>query len=340
MAKIEFVKEIIKSEFLNPMKDFQSDSQIIERRTDPLTGDRCRINIQRARRPKQLEVYKNKNLEKKCYFCPKNIEKTTPKFPPSLIPEGRIRVNDFVLFPNLFPFGKYHAVGVLGKKHSLELNEFTPNVWKDCITGCIRFFNIIKQKDSKARFSSINMNYSPFAGASIIHPHVQVVVDELPSEMTDKYFRKSWGYFDKNKSNFWQDLITQDKERSVGESDSMVWITKFAPICNDEIIGVMKGTTSSFLEMNEKQIEDLSNGISRILKGLYRRGVKAVNLAIFSAPFDEHLGHFFSLNIRIISRPSGKIYTSDRGFSEILHEEPIISTIPEELANDLRKFFK
>jgi galactose-1-phosphate uridylyltransferase len=158
--------------------------------------------------------------------------------------------------------------------------------------------------------------------------------------MTDNYFRKSWEYFDKNKSNFWQDIITQDKERFVGESNSIVWLTKFCPICNDEVIGVMKGVTSSFLEMNEKQIEDLSDGISRILKGLHERGVRSANLAIFSAPFDEHLGHFFSLNVRIASRPSGRIFTNDRGFSEILHEEPIISTIPEELANDLRKFFK
>jgi len=217
MAKIEFVKEIIKSEFLNPMKDFKFDSQTIERRIDPLTGDKCRINIQRTKRCKQFEMPEKKDVVKKCYFCPENIEKTTPKYLPSLVPEGRIRVNDFVLFPNLFPFGKYHPVGVLGKKHFRELNEFLPNIWKDCIEGCIRFFNMIKEKDPKVRFPSINMNYSPFAGASIIHPHVQVVVDELPSEMTDKYFRKSWKYFDDNKSNFWQDLINQDKERFIGE---------------------------------------------------------------------------------------------------------------------------
>jgi len=340
MTEIDFVKEIIKTEFLNPLKDFQMDSQIIERRTDPLTGDKCRINIQRSRRPKQTEIPENKDVGKKCYFCPKNIDETTPKFSPQLVPEGRIREKDFVLFPNLFPFGKYHTVGALGEKHSLELNEFTPEIWKNCLRGCIKFFNIVNEKDPKVRFPSLNMNYSPFAGASIEHPHVQVVVDELPSEMTDKYFRKSWDYFDKKKSNFWQDLITQDKERFIGESDSMIWLTKFCPMCNDEIVGIMKGITSSFLEMNEKQIEDLSDGISRIFKGLYERGIRGINLAIYSAPFNEHLGHFFSLNVRIVSRPSGKAYTSDRGFSEILHEEPIISTIPEDLAKDLRKFFE
>jgi galactose-1-phosphate uridylyltransferase len=62
-------------------------------------------------------------------------------------------------------------------------------------------------------------------------------------------------------------------------------------------------------------------------------------MSIFSAPFDEHLGHFFSLNVRIISRPSSHIYTSDRGFLEILHGEPVVSTIPEELAKELRKVF-
>jgi len=338
MTKIEFVKEIIKSEFLNPMKNFEQDSQTIERRKDPLTGGWCRINVNRPKRLVQVVKVKVKP-DKKCYFCPNNIEKTTPKFPAYLIPEGRIKVNEFTLFPNLFPFGKYHAVGVLTKKHSLQLNEIE---WKDCLKGCIKFFKAINEKDSKARFPSINFNYSQSAGASILHPHVQVLLDLLPTAMTDKYYRKSWEYFDKNKTNYWQDLIAQERngERFVGENDSLVWLTGFSPICNDEVIGIMKGNTSSFFELNEKQISDLSEGISKVFKGLYKfKGVTSANMTIFSAPLDEHLGHFFSLNVKIISRPSDKVYTSDRGFCEIIHKEPVISTIPEDLAKDLKKMF-
>jgi len=46
------------------------------------------------------------------------------------------------------------------------------------------------------------------------------------------------------------------------------------------------------------------------------------------------------LNIKIVSRPRlGEYYTTDRGYSEILHKEPVITVIPEDLARDLRKKF-
>ena len=341
MAKIEFVKDIIKSEFLSPLKNFGQDSQAIERRKDPLTDGWCRINVNRPKRFVQAEKIKIKP-DKKCFFCPKNVEVTTSKFLPSLIPEGRIKVNEFILFPNLFPFGKYHAVGVLTKKHSLQLHEITPEMWRDCLTGSIKFFKSVNEKDSKARFPSINFNYSHSAGASILHPHVQVLLDLLPTVMTDKYYRKSWEYFDKNKTNYWQNLISQERngERFVGENNSMAWLTGFAPICNDETIGIMKGNVSSFFELNEKQISDLSEGIHKIFNGLYKvKGVTSANMTVFSAPLDDRLGNFFSLNVKIISRPSDKAYTSDRAFCEIIHREPVISGIPEELAKDLRKVF-
>jgi galactose-1-phosphate uridylyltransferase len=344
MHKIEFVKEIMKPEFLNPKKKFERDSQTIERRKDPLTGRWCRVNIQRVKRLHQGRKSKTRADDFKggCFFCPKNIEKATPKFPSWLIPEGRIKINEFVLFPNLFPFGEYHAVGVLCKRHSLRLHEITPRMWEDCLIGCIEFFRAINKKNLDARFPSINLNYSPSAGASITHPHVQVLVDKLPTVMTDEYFRRSWMYFDKNKTNYWQDLIIKERngERFVGESETMAWLTSFAPTCNDEIIGIMKGNVSSFFELSDEQIHDLGKGICRIFRGLYRiKRITSANMSIFSAPFDEHLGHFFSLNVKIISRPSSHIYTSDRGFFEILHGEPVVSTIPEELAKELRKVF-
>jgi galactose-1-phosphate uridylyltransferase len=338
MGKIDFVKEVINSEFLNPQKNFEKDFQTIERRKDPLTEEWCRINVNRPKRVVQAMKIRVKP-DKKCFFCPENLEKSTPKFSTSLIPEGRIKVNEFVLFPNLFPFGKHHAVGVLTRKHSLQLHEISSKAWKDCFTGCIKFFKVINERDPKARFPSINFNYSQSAGASILHPHVQVLLDSFPSFIMDKYYRKSWEYFEKNKTNYWQDLIAQERnnERFVAENDSMVWLTSFAPVGNDEVIGVMKGNVSSFFELNEKQISDLSDGIVKIFKGLYEvKSVNSANMTIFSAPLDEHLGHFFSMNVKIISRPSEKIYTSDRGFCEILHKEPIISTIPEELAKELK----
>lgn len=55
----------------------------------------------------------------------------------------RIRVGDAWLFPNLFPFGGHHAVGVFSKDHYLELNQFTSKLLEDCFKGCLKFFELV-----------------------------------------------------------------------------------------------------------------------------------------------------------------------------------------------------
>ena len=345
MTKIEFIKETIESEFLSPLKGFKKEIQVTERRKDPLTGDWCRISIERATRPVQLKGKIDEKIiaksAEKCFFCGERLEKSTTKFTPYLVPEGRIKVNEFILFPNLYPFCKYHTVGVLTSKHFLPIDEIKPEKWKDCFEGCIRFFKILSEKEPKARFPSINFNYLPTAGASIIHPHVQVLSSILPNVRLDEYFKKSWDYYDKNKTNYWQDLIEQelDGERFVGRTGSVFWFTNFAPSCNNEVIGIVKGKISSFFELGEEEINDISEGIWKVFKGINRHGF-GYNMSIFSAPLDEKLGDFFSLYIKIVSRPKIREYhTTDRGFSEILHREPIITVIPEDLARELRKKF-
>ena len=345
MTKIELTKQMIESEFLSPLKGFKKEIQVTERRKDPLTDEWCRISIERATRPVQLKGKLDEKIIKKssekCFFCNKRVEKSTPKYIPSLVSEGRIKVNEFILFPNLYPFCKYHAVGVLTSKHFLPVDEIKSERWKDCLEGCLRFFKIVNEKNPNARFPSINFNYLPTAGASLIHPHVQILNSTSPSVMTDLYYKKSWEYFDKNKTNYWQDLIEQevDGERFVGRTGSVFWFTSFAPTCNNEIIGVVKGDVSSLFEMGEEEINNISEGIWRIFRCINRHG-SGYNMVMFSAPLDEHLGHFFSLNIKIVSRPRlSEYYTTDRGYSEILHKEPVITVIPEDLARDLRKKF-
>ncbi len=115
LGKIEFEKRIQKARLRSPLQDFKLVTQSIEVRKDPLTGRRCRINIERAKRPKQApQTTEFGNIiersKAKCFFCLENIEKSTPMFPEGF--PDRIKVGDACVFPNLFPFGGFHAVGV------------------------------------------------------------------------------------------------------------------------------------------------------------------------------------------------------------------------------------
>ena len=108
----------------------------IEYRFDPLTGEQSRINPERAERLKQAEsdirlkeiIDKSKET---CVFCPERIEENTPRFPEAICKEGRIRIGETVVFPNLNPFGENHAVGTLSEGHFLDLDEFRPHLLRD-----------------------------------------------------------------------------------------------------------------------------------------------------------------------------------------------------------------
>ncbi|MCK4968294.1 MAG: hypothetical protein KAS12_04520 [Candidatus Aenigmarchaeota archaeon] len=343
---IEFYKYQEKSELLDPTCDFKKTSQIIEHRKDPLLGTWCRINTDRAKRPHAssgaiVDVDKRiKEIVKKsdnCFFCAEKVMNKTPKHAFS---ESRIRKGKFILFPNLFPFAPYHGVGVLTDKHFLNLDKLGYKLWFDALTGSISWFKNVHKHDSAARFASFNFNYLMPAAASLVHPHVQPLVDKRADNGLDLLLKKSHEYYSSEKSNYWQDLLDNDSSRYIGKTGKRVyWHAAFSPRCNNEVIGIVCGK-SSFLELSEEDIFGIADGISKVLLGLYAKGIRSVNMTINSAPIDETLGEFFYFNIRIVSRSlMVENYTTEQGFMEVLHNEPIISTIPEDVALGLRDYF-
>ena len=341
---IIFEKEIIKAKIKSPLANFSVVENEVEIRKDPLTSRICRINVERAKRFKQIKITKTKienvvkKTKSKCFFCQKNIEKLTPKF---FGIKERILKGNSVVFPNLFPFGQYHAVVVLNKKrHYFTLNKFDSKMLLDSFEASIEFFKIANEKDPEFKFPSINFNFLPSAGASIFHPHFQITLDKKPTFFTKVLLEKSLEYHEKFNSNFWLDLIDEEKkreERFLGEIGSFSWIADFAPFKNYQISGIINERISSFDNMKRKHIKDLSLSLEVIFKKLHKNGVEAINFSIFSGPLKEDLSDYFLINMKIVSRPSiSKFYVSDIGFMELLHSEPVIETLPEEIAKSLR----
>lgn len=340
---ISFEKEILKAKFKSPLKNFSVVENEIEIRKDPLTSRICRINVERAKRPKQVKIKEREieNVAKKrreCFFCSKNIEKLTPKF---FGMKERIFKGNSVVFPNLFPFGKYHAIVVLDKKrHYFSLNKIDWKMLLNSFEASIEFFKKANEKDPEFKFPSINFNFLPSAGASIFHPHLQINLDKKPTFFMKILMEKTLEYYERFKSNFWFDLVDEEKrrgERFIGEIGSFSWIADFAPFKNDQVSGIIKEKISSFDNLKRKHLKDLSLSLETIFKKLYEKGVRAINFSIFSGPLKEDISNYFLINMKIVSRPmTSKFYVSDIGFMELIHSEPVIETLPEEVAKNLR----
>jgi len=347
MSKISFEKVIREAKFLSPLRDFKPVVQKIEFRKDPLTGRWCRINMERARRVKQATTG-GENLseiveksKKSCFFCPRNLDKATPMFP-SNFPSGRLKRGSAVLFPNLFPFSEFHAVGILSREHFLNFSDFSRRQLFDCFWLCINYLKLVRKAHRDVKYCTLNWNWLPPAAASIIHPHVQVTADRKPTSYVREILQASRRYFQSRGSNYWLDLIESERngDRWIGERDSVSWMTSFAPQGNREVLGVFSDGSSSLLELSNSSLRDFCTGILRILKGYREMGVDSFNLTFFSASADGEAKDWYSLHSKIISRPNFRaFYASDDGFMEKFHEEPIIETKPEDVASFLRRYF-
>jgi galactose-1-phosphate uridylyltransferase len=265
----------------------------------------------------------------------------TPCFPDQLIPEKRLRVGSAVLFPNLYPFGEHHAIAVFSEEHDLALDEFSPKIIYDCVLGCVEYLRRVQCKDRDVRYGSINWNYMPPAGGSIIHSHLQVLADRGPTRLQEKLISSSETYYRKYGSSYWHDLVETERklhERLIHAGGSVTWLASYAPQGNNEVLGVLH-ELSSIVEMDEGSLEELSIGISRVLKGYRRLGVESLNMSLVSGPLDSTLD-YYSLNLRMNSRPRlEEYYTSDCGFMERIQLESVIESRPEEVAKRLRSYF-
>jgi galactose-1-phosphate uridylyltransferase len=337
-----FKKHKVDVRFLNPKRGFKEDVQTVEYRRDTLMDIWSRVNVKRATRAKQgrhgVSLDKLIELSKKnCSFCPENIEKATPKFMPEISKEGRIKLGETAVFPNLFPFAKYHAMGTVTEKHYLSMECFTEEQIANTIRASIDYFTRIEALGAK--YFSFSWNHLPPSGASIIHPHVQLIGDEVPTHMTGKYLNASKKFYEETGENYWHSLVKDEEkiqERFIGRIGRIVWISSFAPLGNNEISIVFEGG-SSILDLTEGDISDVSVGIRRILGGYSNMGKTSFNFTTYSGLRNME---DFCLNAKIITRPDiQKYYTADTGFMEAFHKERIVETLPESLAAEFRKVF-
>ncbi len=343
---VEFKRYTVASRFSPPGSSGAEGLQEIEFRRDPLTGRWSRINIERARRPKQtpsgLAVLRElaERSRDTCPFCPERVETSTPTF--TLLPYRRLRRGDCWVFPNLYPFSKHHAVTVFTPHHYKPLDTITPDELKAGINAAIEYLNDLKKIDRAACYPVLAWNHLPPAGASIIHPHFQVLADERPPSIVSQEIEASEKY-EESGGCFWEELLESEEERGerfVKSSHSVYWITSFSPIGNKEVLAVFKGR-SSLDRLTNSEVEEFAEGLAHVLRYYSESGLESLNMLFYSGPLGDDISRYFYLHARIIARPApSTLYVNDDGFLEKLCAEPVIDMTPEDLAKALKKYMK
>jgi galactose-1-phosphate uridylyltransferase len=269
-----------------------------------------------------------------CPFC-QSIEDVTPKV--LYTPQGRWHINNVWVFPNLYPRTEFEAVITSPEHHFLWLNEFSQHFVYNHLKAGVQCIKDVHTANPALLYAVIGWNYLPPAGASLVHPHMQVSMRDIQFNYPAFIEEKSGKYFEENNSTFWKDIIQEDRHiKTVGRTS---WITPYAPTGFNEIWGIINNV-SNFTELHDEDISALAQGISNILHFYSDRGCSAFNMLIHSGALDTHSDSFW-LGMKLISRANVRpLYLNiDSWYMPKLLWEEIVAESPEELAEAARAYF-
>jgi UDPglucose--hexose-1-phosphate uridylyltransferase len=335
---IAFKKIVQQSTYLNPFNNFLPFEGKIEIRWDPLTNLTSRIVHFPARKLERFncEHVVKASLDADCPFCPQNVETMTSKFDKEIYGFERLEEDGITIIPNVLTFDKYCLVAIITKEHFVDMKALTES---GCIVKGIKVLldvlRIIREQDPKVKYFSINCNYMPMSGSSLLHPHIQAIAGEYPTNYHGIMVEASEAFFLKHHRVFWDVLAEEEtalSERFISRIGSTFWYTPFAPKGNIDIGCIFD--KDSFFDLEESDLHHFNEGLSKVLMYLDRENVAGFNLSLFSGIYG---GRYFRTNMRMIARrflpPTN---AADSNYFDKIHMENACLFFPEDVSDSIR----
>jgi len=331
-----------------------------ELRYDLISKDWVVVATGRAKRPEAFrkEKRQKETLSKtKCPFCNISGEKPIVAFNKGekIDLNNRIPENwTTIVLPNKYPafspfekldkksedhlYQRMNAVGfhelVITGDHEEQLGEFDAGKTKEVINAYSQRFLSLKDKKF-VNYISIFHNHGMEAGASIAHPHSQIITTPLIDSDLRKALTTSEEYYKKNKEciyckmNKWE---KKKRERIVFENDKFLVLCPFASKAAFEVIISPKEHRSRFEEITETEKVFLAEAFQQAFGGLYR-GLDdpPYNFYLHTAPCDGEDHPYYHWHFTILPKTA-----TWAGF-EVGTKMEISTITPEKAAEHLRK---
>ena len=330
---MDFRRQTVTMEILDPESGFRPVTLELEQRWDPLTGHGCRLLPALGLFPpadQDLSALAAASAPH-CPFCPERVERVTPKFPAGIIAQGRLHRGETVLFPNLHPYARYSSVAVFSPhRHLIPLAEMTPALVTDNLTAQVDFLRAATEADTEPLWTSVNANHLPPSGSSVLHPHTQGSGHPFPTTMQQVLagigFERFRDYLDAERA---------DGRRYLGSTGDVHWLSAFAPAGPAELRAVVFGASCP-QQLTADRVSELGHGIATALTFYAELGFASYNLALYGIPAaqarDSTAGQAMLLRLVCRSNPR-PWYRSDAMWLERLHLEAAIDIWPEAVAD-------
>lgn len=338
---IEFNKTLTTSRWLNPGAD-QPQEMPVEWRTDPLNGDVGMV-LDLPLRPLEKTDFKTlaaKSLERPCPFCPENFGRAASKYPPEILPEGRLSRGRSHLIANIVPWVPWGAVAVIHPEHFTPPQDIGEADLLNAFLLCRDFLKRILAWDPSLKYQVVGWNFLPPACSSQLHAHLQAFPSSQPMALHRNMLDRSADYRARTGRHWWRDFVAQEKSaggRHIATLGATEWFASFVSRSwYFDVTAVIPGSVS-ILDLREEQLRDLVRGLRHCLRYMADRSYDSYNLALYSGILGED---GFWTHARLIQRgvfpPLGQ---ADMGTYQLLGGAWTMVTRPEQVCRDLKPYF-
>ncbi len=306
-----------------------------ELRYDIASKDWVVIATGRAKRPESFKKEKRireRSAKKDCPFCKIETQKTPVLIVNkgkvmSLGSKGEIPEWTTAVIPNLYPAfvaqgkldekteGKFYktvrAVGhhevIITKNHDKSSALMKKKEIKEVIDVYqSRYLDLMEEPF--VNYISIFHNHGRDAGASIYHPHSQLITTPLIDPDVKKALLNSKSYYRKNKKCIYCEMIKWERKirkRIVFENKEFLVICPFASKMAFQMIITPKKHLPYFEEITEEQKKYLAQAFQKALSKLYK-GLNnpAYNFYLHTAPCDGKDYSFYHWHWTILPKTS------------------------------------
>lgn len=289
-----------------------------ELRKDPVTGRWVIISTDRGRRPSDFPKESENHIGKACPFCPDNEHMTPPeilcyrdpatspnksgwwvrvvanKFP-ALAVEGSLNKSGEGMYDRMNGIGA-HEVIIESPDHTKEIPDLTDKQVEDIIWA-FRDRILDLRKDIRFEYILIFKNRGNAAGATLSHPHAQLIATPVVPKRVREEVNGAKNYFDYKERCVFCDIIKQEmssNQRIVAENSDFLAIVPFAARFPFEIWVLPKKHDSDFEDIQKHE----TTAMAQIMKNCLGRLNKVLenppyNYLIHNAPLKEpRLPHY------------------------------------------------
>ncbi len=322
--------------------------QLIEHRTDPLTGTVASLNAVLGEKAKAFlgtaDLALLDDLQERsragCPFCTA-AEKGT-RFVPELSPEPQLRVGRSVAVPNLFSKCQVDAVVIVDPAlHVLYPSRLPAPALGDAFRAAAEVVRVARRSDAALVHHVAGMNFLQPAGSSVPHPHLQVHVRSVPYSGLGRLQRLAAAWRARSGRSFFDELLDHERggPRWLGRTGSVQWVAAWAPSRQKEVWGVLPGV-ASLPEAPDDALAAFAEGATRVVAAYEEWGIHAFNLLFHSIPAPGDPGSW-ALHVKLCARPAFRnLYSNyDSWFTPLFLGDDVHTEAPETYAARLRTRF-